>query len=184
MASATVEDLRRADRVLLYGVTGAGKSTAAVRLGALLSLPVHLVDEEVGWLPGWKERAPSEQRELAAALVRDDRWILDSAYSQWADLVLPRVQVVVALDYPGWLSFLRLLRRTGGRWWTQEEICNGNTERAADIVSSRSILWWHVRSYRRKRDRMRVWEREPAGIPVLRVTHPRQLNAVLDALAL
>lgn len=184
MTSATVDDLRRADRVLLYGVTGAGKSTAAVRLGDLLSLPVHLVDEEVGWLPGWKERAPSEQRELAAALVRDERWVLDSAYSQWADLVLPRVQVVVALDYPGWLSFLRLLRRTGGRWWSQEEICNGNTERAADILSSRSILRWHVRSYRRKSDRMRAWECEPGGIPVLRVTHPRQLDAVLQALAL
>ena len=39
-------------RILVYGVTGSGKSTAAARLGAVTGLPVHLADE-LTWLPGW-----------------------------------------------------------------------------------------------------------------------------------
>lgn len=52
MPSASIDHVRQARRVLFHGVAGAGKSTAAERLGAVLGLPVTLVDEEFGWLPG------------------------------------------------------------------------------------------------------------------------------------
>ena len=39
------------DRVLVYGVTGSGKTTAALAIGARTGLPVTLVDE-LTWLPG------------------------------------------------------------------------------------------------------------------------------------
>ena len=39
------------DRVLLYGVTGSGKSTAALAVGARTGHPVTLVDD-LTWLPG------------------------------------------------------------------------------------------------------------------------------------
>ena len=34
-----------ADRILVYGVTGSGKSTAALRIGEVTGLPVTLVDD-------------------------------------------------------------------------------------------------------------------------------------------
>lgn len=179
---ATVDDLRGAGRVLLYGVTGSGKSSAALALAEVLDLPVHLVDEEVGWLPGWQERPHGEQRSIAAGVARGDRWVLDSAYGRWLDVVLPRVQVVVALDYPRWVSLGRLVTRTARRWLRREEVCNGNRETLAKIVSRDSILVWHFRSFARKRARMRAWETEPGGIPVLRVVHPRELQEVLARL--
>lgn len=176
MSRATIEDLRRADRVLLYGVTGAGKSTGAGLLGEVLGLPVHLVDEEIGWLPGWVMRDEAQQRSLASELVAEPRWVLDSTYGSFKDVVLPRAQVVVALDYPRWLTLARLLRRTTIRLVTQEEMCNGNTEGLRQIFSRDSILVWHFRSFARKRARMRAWEADPHGIPVLRLTHPRELD--------
>lgn len=182
MPAATIEDLRRADRVLLYGVTGSGKSTGAVLLGEALDLPVHLVDDEIGWLPGWVERPREEQRALATRIVAGERWVLDSAYGKWVDLVMERAQVMVALDYPRWLSLARLLRRTGRRWVTQEQTCNGNTESARQILSRDSIIAWHFRSYRRKTDRIRQWESQPDGIPVLRLRHPRELQTLLTRL--
>lgn len=182
MSRATTDDLRAASRVLVYGVTGSGKSTAAALLGQALGLPVHLADEEVGWLPGWQERPPEQQRTLASAIAGGDRWVLDTAYGAWLDAVLPRVEVVVALDYPRWLSLARLLRRTAWRWAARVEICNGNRETLGKILARDSILVWHFRSFARKRARVRAWEAERDGIPVLRVTHPRELRDVLAAL--
>lgn len=51
MPTATASDLGRARRVLIHGATGSGKSTAAARIGRILDLPVHLADEEIGFLP-------------------------------------------------------------------------------------------------------------------------------------
>lgn len=183
MSRADRHDLRDARRVLVYGVTGSGKSTAAVRLGAALGLPVHLVDEEVGWLPGWVERPDEEQRRIATGLAAAERWVLDSAYGKWLDTVLPRVEVVVGLDYPRWLSLGRLLRRTARRCVRREPVCNGNVETLGKVVAPDSIVVWHFRSFARKRARMRAWEDRPDGIPVLRLRHPRELEAVLADLS-
>ena len=182
MPSATTDDLRAAERVLVYGVTGSGKSTAAVELGAVLGLPVHLVDEEIGWLPGWTERPRAEQRELAASLAAGERWVLDSAYGHWRDAVLPRVQVVVALDYPRHVSLTRLLRRTAVRWATQEPMCNGNYETARQILSKDSIVVWHFRSFRRKHQTITRLHEAATGVPVLRVRTPAELERVLEDL--
>lgn len=179
MPRASPDDVRRARRVLLYGVTGAGKTTAAQRLGDRLRLPVHLADEEVGWLPGWVQREEQEMRAIAARIVAADDWVLDTAYGVFLDVVLARAQVVVALDYPRWLSLARLARRTAHRWATRAPVCNGNVERLPQVLSRDSILVWHFRSYRRKTDRIRAWEAAPDGIPVLRLTHPRQLDGLL-----
>ncbi|MFX0537823.1 adenylate kinase [Ornithinimicrobium sp. Y1847] len=183
MPRATITDVRGAQRILFYGVTGSGKSTAATRAGKVLGLPVHLVDDEIGWLPGWQERDRAEQRELATALAAQPAWVLDSAYGHWSDVVLPRAQVMVALDYPRWLSLARLIRRTAHRWVDRTPICNGNIENARQIFSKDSILIWHFRSYRKKTDRIRAAQSQPHGIPVLRLTHPRQLETLLSDLA-
>jgi adenylate kinase family enzyme len=182
VSHGTVEDLRGAARVLLYGVTGSGKSTAAALVGEALGLPVHLVDEEIGWLPGWVERPLEEQRALAGGLVAQEEWVLDSAYGKWSDLVLPRVQVVVALDYPRWLSLARLVRRTAVRFVRRTEVCNGNRESLRAILARDSIIVWHFRSFARKRSRLRAWEGQPDGIPVIRLAHPRELDRLLAAL--
>lgn len=182
MPIATVDDLRTAQRVLCYGVTGAGKSTAARELGGRLGLPVHLVDDEIGWLPGWVERSVPEQREIAARLVAGDRWVLDSAYGHWRDLVLPRSQVVLALDLPRWLSLARLVRRSLHRVLTRQEQCNGNVETWRKLLSRDSILCWHFRSFDNKQRRMRAMEAAPDGPLVLRVGSARELRKVLEGL--
>ncbi|WP_052459993.1 hypothetical protein [Tessaracoccus massiliensis] len=60
--------------------TGSEKSTAAEQLVATLGLPVHLVDEEIGWVPGWVQRPVEDMRRIAAGTVEEPEWVFDSAH--------------------------------------------------------------------------------------------------------
>lgn len=170
-----------AQRILVYGVTGSGKSTAAGRIAARTGLPLTLADE-LTWLPGWVPVAEDRQRELFGEVVAGDRWVLDTAYGAWLDVVLPRVELVVALDYPRWFSLQRLVRRTLRRALDQKPVCNGNTESLRNLCSRDSIVSWHFRSFDRKRSRMRQWAEAPEGPPVLVCRRPKDLERWMDQL--
>lgn len=87
---------------------------------------------------------------------------------------MPRASLIVALDYPRWISLLRLLRRTVRRAATREEICNGNRESFARSFSRESIIRWHFQSYRSKKERIQQYLE--AGLPVQRFRRPRDLE--------
>ena len=169
------------DRVLVYGVTGSGKTTAALAIGERTGLPVTLVDE-LTWLPGWVPVDGDEQRRIIAAVVAGDRWVLDSSYGAWLDFVLPRVDLVVGLDYLRWLSLARLVRRTLSRVTTKEPTCNGNVETWRKVCARDSIIMWHFQSFARKRSRMRAWAASPDAPEVLLFRRPRDLEAWLATL--
>ena len=167
-----VTELGGARRILVYGVTGSGKSTMAAQLSAATGIPWHAVDD-LTWLPGWVEVPQEEQRRRMEAICAGPEWILDTAYGAWRDIPLRYAPTVVALDYPRWFSLLRLLRRTLVRWVRRSSVCNGNHEDLRSILSPRrSIISWHVRSFRGKRDRIRAWAADPAGPRVIVLRSP------------
>ena len=165
----------------MYGVTGSGKSVAATDIAARTGLPVTYVDE-LTWLPGWVAVAEDVQRQRFTDIAAGDSWVLDGAYGAWLDVVLPRAELVVALDYPRWLSLWRLLRRTLARLIDRRTICNGNTESWRGLVSRDSIIAWHFDSFARKRSRMRAWAAAPEGPEVLLFSRPRDLEGWLATL--
>lgn len=169
-------------RVLLYGVTGSGKSTAARRIAEVTGLPLVEVDE-VCWEPGWVQVPPEEQRRRLTRICAGERWVLDTAYGVWTDVALARAELVVALDYPRRVSLARLVRRTASRVVRGTEVCNGNRETLLRALDDDSIIRWHFRSFASKRERILAWEADPAMPRVLRFTRPRDLDAWLDGLA-
>lgn len=169
-------------RILVYGVTGSGKTLLAQRIGERLGLPVHLVDE-LTWEPGWMQVPGDEQRRRIEAICAGERWVLDSAYGAWLDVPLARVELIVALDYPRLLSFGRLLRRSLNRARDRHPVCNGNIETWRLMLSRDSILLWHFKSFRRKRERIRHWEATLPPEKVVRLTHPRQVDPWLESVA-
>jgi adenylate kinase family enzyme len=171
----------QARRILVFGVTGSGKSTAAIRIAANLGLPCHLADE-LTWEPGWMAVDPVEQRRRFAALAAEPRWVLDTAYSGWSDLVVPRTELIVGLDFPRWFSFQRLVRRTVARIVDRRPICNGNVETIRTALGADSILRWHFRSFAGKRERMRRWYAAQKGPAVLMFTRGRDLDAWIGRL--
>ncbi len=172
-----------ADRILVYGVTGSGKTTMAREIAARTGLPWHEIDN-LTWEPGWVIVPVDEQRRRVAAICAGERWILDTAYGAWLEVPLERVQLIVALDYLRWRSLWRLIRRTLLRNLDQKPICNGNTESLRQTFSRNSIILWHFQSFGRKRDRMRAWAADESGPDVVRLTSPAAAQRWLDSLSL
>jgi adenylate kinase family enzyme len=162
-------------RILVYGVTGSGKSTFAERIGRRLELPWHSIDD-LTWEPGWAEVPTEIQRARIATVCREPQWVLDAGYQKWMDIPLESVDLVVGLDYPRWLSFGRLLRRSVLRAVLRTPICNGNRESLRRLLSADSMLRWHFGSFARKRRRMRAWQADPLGPPVRLFRSPRAAN--------
>ena len=170
------------DRILVYGVTGSGKTALAERISAATGIPWHSVDD-LTWQPGWVAVSDDEQRRRVQAICAEERWVLDTAYGAWLDIPLASVELIVALDYPRWLSLSRLIRRSIARAIDGRPICNGNSESFRHLFSRDSIVVWHFKSFSRKRRRMREWEADPNVPVVVRLTSPRQAARWLAALA-
>ena len=176
------QGLQGARRILVYGVTGSGKTTLAERLSRLLGIDWVSVDD-LTWQPGWVPLPERDQRRTFEQICAGDSWILDTAYGSWVDVVLSRADLVVGLDYPRWRSLGRLLRRTLARNIDHRPICNGNVETWRQTFSRDSIIAWHFRAFPRKRDRLVRWEGDRAQPPVLRIRTPAELEAWLGEVA-
>jgi adenylate kinase family enzyme len=148
-------------RVLVYGVTGSGKSSLAARLGGHLGLPYHAMDD-LTWAAGWVAVPAQEQRRRVRELLAQDEWVIDASYGIWNDLVLERVELIVGLDLPRVVSLTRLLRRTVSHIVRRTPTCNGNVETWRNAFFDReSILVWHFKSFKRKQAQMRRWHSSP-----------------------
>ena len=97
-------------RVLVIGISGAGKSTFARALAAKTGLPLIHLDKEF-WQPGWTETPRPAWRSKVAELAQRERWIMDGNYGASLDLRLPRADRVVWFDYPTHVCLRRILWR-------------------------------------------------------------------------
>ncbi|MDN5859841.1 MAG: adenylate kinase [Pseudonocardia sp.] len=176
----TTDRLGAARRILVYGVTGSGKTTLAARLAGVTGICWYSVDD-LTWEPGWVQVPDGEQRRRIEAICAGEEWILDTAYGKWRDVPLARAQVVVALDYSRLFSLQRLLRRTVGRVLDRRAVCNGNRETLRQAMSRDSIIAWHFASFSRKRARIRSWCAAVDSPPVLRFSSRRQCRGWFEA---
>jgi adenylate kinase family enzyme len=178
-ASLTDPIVASARRILLIGVTGSGKSTLARALEARHGIPAVDVDA-LAWRGGWVKAPEAEFVAEVGEIVAGDAWVLDSAWTAIRPVVLPRTDVVVALDLPRHVSLGRLVGRTLRRVVTRERVCGDNVETLRQVLSGDSIIAWHFRSFGSKRRLMDEWESDPLRPPVLRLTTPAQVAEFLD----
>lgn len=122
--------LEKAERILVIGCSGTGKSTLAQAIASRLDLVYVSMDRDIFWLPGWKTRSRHEARSLIEQAVAGPRWIMDGNSPGTLPLRLPRTQIVLWRRPPRrvalWGVFSRWLRYRGG---TRPEMAPGCPER-------------------------------------------------------
>ncbi len=97
-------------RIVIIGRTGSGKTTLAQELAAALDMP-HVELDALYFGPKFSTVPLSVLRERTIAAVAGDRWVTDGNKSVVRDIVWPRADTIIWLDYPLIVSLWRLRRR-------------------------------------------------------------------------
>jgi adenylate kinase family enzyme len=172
----------RPERVLIAGVTGSGKTTLARRVARLWDLR-HVEIDALFHGENWTPRPTfiDDVRAFAA----EDRWVTEWQYtSKGTDEILaPRAQIVIWLDYPYRIARRRLLARTLRRRLLRTPLWNGNVEPALwerdGWTGENDILRWQKNTRTKWSERMPRIEATHPHLNVVRLDHPRALEAWL-----
>jgi len=105
------------ERIVVVGRTGSGKTTLARHLAAALHVP-HVELDSLYFGPQFSTAPLAVLRERTAAAIAGDRWVTDGNKRAVRDLVWPRADTIVWLDYSLGVSLWRLGRRA--RWRTAQ----------------------------------------------------------------
>ena len=169
-------------RLIVIGTSGAGKTTLARELASLLGSPFVELDA-LHWDPNWTPAPPETFRARVAAATAGERWVVDGGYSAVRDLLWPRADTLIWLDYPIRVNLWRLLRRTCRRIATRAELWNSNRESfRLDFLSRDSLFVWVLKTHRRRRrEYARLLARpEYAALTVVRLRSPRATERWLE----
>jgi adenylate kinase family enzyme len=175
MARDPATSLTGCRRIVVTGTTGSGKTTLARRLAGHLGVPLIELDA-LHWGPGWTPAPTDLFHARAAAATAGDGWVVDGNYGAVRDIVWPRADTVVWLDYPLAVNLWRLARRSLRRGLTREELYSGNRESLREQFLSRDSLFvWALKSHgRRRREYPAQFVRpEHAHLAVVRLRSPR-----------
>lgn len=107
-------------RIAILGCSGAGKSTLARILGKRFGLPVIHLDQHY-WRAGWVEPSREEWRAQALELASRPEWVMDGNYSNTFPERFAVADMIVLLDFPAWLCFWRVIKRTISRYGTTRD---------------------------------------------------------------
>ena len=109
-----LKTLTGCERILILGRTGSGKTTLARELAAVLGVP-HVELDSLYFGPDFSRAPLSLLRERTSAAIAGDRWVTDGNKRAVRDLVWPRADTIIWLDYPVYMSFWRLAKRARTR---------------------------------------------------------------------
>ena len=170
-------DLRGCERILVLGRTGSGKTTLARELSARLGVP-HVELDALYFGPDLSTVPLPVLRQRAGHAIAGERWVIDGNKKALRDLVWPRADTVVWLDYPFAVSVWRLAKRMLWRTSVLKERASGAEGRSGLprqlLAAARGVLT-ALRSHRGQRRQYPLLFAEPQNqhLAVVRLRSPR-----------
>lgn len=140
-------------RIVVTGTTGSGKSTLARQIAERLEIRFVELDA-LNWEANWTQAESEVFRQRVDDATEGKRWVLAGNYGVVRDIVWPRADTIVWLDYPLVISLWRLFKRSIRRSLSREDLWGtGNVESLyKQFFTRESLFVWAFQSHwRRKR---------------------------------
>ncbi len=172
-------------RIVVIGASASGKTTLATRLAQRLGVPFVELDE-LYWGPAWTPKTTSEFKRLVHERTVGPSWIVAGNYSGVRDLLWPRANTIIWLNYPLALVLWRGVRRTFMRCVTGERLWHGNRESLRRTLFSKdSILYWIVTTHARRKAQFAALRssQEYGHLRWIEFTRHREMEKWLEATA-
>ena len=170
---------RRPYRVLVAGTSGAGKTTTAARVAAILGVP-HIEIDALFHGSHWTPRASflNDVRAFSAG----PQWATEWQYSAVRAHLADRADLLVWLDLPRWVVMRQLIRRTLVRRLRRQELWNGNREPALwTILTDREhIVRWAWNTHHKSQARVAQLMRRRPDLCVVRLRNRKQIGRWLN----
>ncbi len=151
-------------RIVVVGSSNSGKSTLAERLARKLDAAFIELDA-LFWEPNWTESDPGVFRDRVRQATRAESWVMAGNYSKQVDLSWPLADTIVWLDLPLWTVLVRCIRRSWGRYRSQELLWGTNRERFWEHMMfwspEKSLITYTIRHHRSRRSRFETAMHDP-----------------------
>jgi len=169
--------LRGCQRILILGRTGSGKTTLARQLAAAIDVP-HVELDALYFGPGFSTVPLPVLRERTTEAIAGERWVTDGNKSAVRDLVWPRADTIVWLDYPVAVSLWRLGKRALWRTSVLTTEASHSGDKAGlprQMLSAAKGVLTALRSHRGQRRAYPKMFAEPQNrhLAVVRLRSPR-----------
>ncbi len=179
--------LRGCQRILILGRTGSGKTTLARELAAAIDVP-HVELDALYFGPGFSTVPLPVLRERTTAAIAGERWVTDGNKSAVRDLVWPRADTIVWLDYPVAVSLWRLGKRALWRTSVLTTEASQTGDKAGlpkQMLSAAKGVLTALRSHRGQRRAYPKMFAEPQNrhLAVVRLRSPRATRRWLARVA-
>lgn len=173
-------------RAVVIGVTSAGKSTLAERLAKRFDLSYIELDA-LHWEPNWQGAPLEVFRARVEKATQAEKWIVAGNYRVVRDLIWPKAEAVIWLDYSISRVLWQLTRRNFKRWWTQELLWGTNHEPLWNhfkLWSEESLYHWLFKTYWRRRREYPLLLSQPEHqhLQLIRFKHPEETEEWLKNL--
>ena len=173
-------------RIVVVGTSGAGKTTLARRIAALLELRYIELDA-INWQSGWRDLTrhdPEEFVRRVSEAIEAEAWVVDGNYGPVRERVWQCATHLVWLDYERPVIMARVISRSLIRAILSTELWAGNRERWRHMLRpSHPIRWaWSTWDRRRRETAELLAQRECAHLVVLRLRRPREVESAVNRL--
>jgi adenylate kinase family enzyme len=173
-------------RIVVVGTTSSGKSTLASQLAEKIGADFIELDA-LHWGPNWVEAPDDVFRQRVEQATSSQAWVVAGNYRVTRDLIWPRAEVIIWLDYPFHIVFWRMLTRTIRRGITKEKLFSDNVENFwthLKLWSDESLFHWLFKTYwRRKREYPMLFTLpENTHLKIIHFQHPQETEEWLKNL--